>query len=155
MGHHGIITGSTKTYTHSIGLSCCFRQWRAKSHCNQLHGYALQVEVQFEAYNVDDKNWVVDFGGLKEFKKWLEEMFDHTTIVAMDDPYASMFEELEQKGVANIKWVKATGCEAFSLMIFEWLENWLRETPGYNTRVTVQKVEVREHASNSGYTRVD
>jgi 6-pyruvoyltetrahydropterin/6-carboxytetrahydropterin synthase len=28
----------------------------------------------------------MDFGGLKEFKEWLEHMFDHTLLVAEDDP---------------------------------------------------------------------
>lgn len=148
------ITGSTKTYTHAQGLSCCFRQWRATSHCNMLHGYALQVEVQFEAYNVDDKNWVVDFGGLKEFKVWLEEMFDHTLIVAEDDPELSVFTTLNRMRVCDLRIFPATGCEAFSRIIFDWLEHWLRQQPEYNTRVTVKKVEVREHGGNSGYTRV-
>mgnify|MGYP003319019723 CR=1 FL=1 len=26
-------------------------------------------------------NWVMDFGGLKEFKAWLEDMFDHPSRV--------------------------------------------------------------------------
>ncbi|SVB70610.1 uncharacterized protein METZ01_LOCUS223464, partial [marine metagenome] len=26
---------STKTYGNEVGLSCCFRQWRADSHCNK------------------------------------------------------------------------------------------------------------------------
>lgn len=148
------ITGSTKTYTHAQGLSCCFRQWRATSHCNMLHGYSLQVEVQFEAYNVDDKNWVVDFGGLKEFKKYLEWAFDHTTIVDIDDPEANTFRQMADKKMINIRWVNAVGCEAFSKQIFEWLESWLEDNIEYNTRVTVKKVEVREHGGNSGYTRV-
>ena len=77
---------SGKTYTHSTGHSCAFRQWRADSHCNLIHGYALQFELQFGSIALDDKNWVVDFGGLKELKEWLKHMFDHTYLVAEDDP---------------------------------------------------------------------
>ena len=32
---------STKTYGNERGLSCAFRQWRADSHCNLIHGYSL------------------------------------------------------------------------------------------------------------------
>src|SRR4051812_22439004 len=79
--------GSTKTYPHSIGLSCCFRQWRAlHSHCRFLHGYALQVKLTFVAQTLDERNWVVDFGGLKDIKERLTELLDHKTIVARDDP---------------------------------------------------------------------
>jgi len=148
------ITGSTKTYTHAQGLSCCFRQWRAKSHCNMLHGYSLQVEVEFETEKVDDKNWVVDFGGLKEFKKYLEHLFDHTTIVDIDDPEANTFKQMADKKMINIQWVNAVGCEAFSKLILEWLVNWLEGQEPYSSRVIVKKVEVREHGGNSGYTRV-
>ena len=70
---------STKTYDHNEGLSCAFRQWRADSHCNLIHGYALGFEITFEAEELDDRNWVIDFGDLGVLKKWLKEMFDHTT----------------------------------------------------------------------------
>jgi 6-pyruvoyltetrahydropterin/6-carboxytetrahydropterin synthase len=82
---------STKTYGNDRGLSCCFRQWRSThSHCSLLHGYSIGVKIIFECESLDERNWVMDFGGLKEFKQWLEHMFDHTLLVAEDDP------ELEQ-----------------------------------------------------------
>ena len=41
---------STKTYNHNVGLSCCFRQWRAKdSHCQYLHGYSISVRFNFKS----------------------------------------------------------------------------------------------------------
>jgi 6-pyruvoyltetrahydropterin/6-carboxytetrahydropterin synthase len=81
----------TKTYGHELGLSCVFRQHRANSHCKQLHGYALAFDIVFETETLDARNWVIDFGSLKEVKEWLVDMFDHTLLVASDDP---MFEEL-------------------------------------------------------------
>lgn len=149
-----LVTGSSKTYVHSTGLSCCFRQWKAKSHCNMLHGYALQVEVKFEG-DPDAKNWIVDFGSLKPFKAYLEKMFDHTLIVAKDDPEIQLFNVLHIKKLADVRVVEATGCEAFSKMILEWLALWLRTNPEYADRnIRVKEVVVREHAGNSGYTRL-
>ena len=77
---------STKTYNNDRGLSCAFRQWRAEhSHCKLIHGYSLGFKVIFECDKLDERNWVMDFGGLKKFKNWLEDMFDHTLVIAEDD----------------------------------------------------------------------
>lgn len=149
-----VIFGSSKTYTHSVGLSCCFRQWRANSHCNLFHGYALQVECEFESNILNDKNWVVDFGGLKEFKQWLEKTFDHKMIVARDDPQASFIQELENRKLAEIVWMDKVGCEAFSYFIWQYLNKWLLDND-YYPRVHLKEVRVREHQGNSAFTRME
>ena len=57
---------STKRYGHEQGLSAVFRQPNAShSHCQLLHGYSLAFTFTFSCKELDDKNWVVDFGGLK------------------------------------------------------------------------------------------
>lgn len=150
-----LIQGSTKTYVHSVGLSSCFRQWRAESHCRFLHGYSLQVFCKFEAVEgLDVRNYAVDFGSLKSFKGWLEDTFDHKTLVASDDPHIEVYRELDRKfGLIQMREVPATGCEAFSYMIYQYLETWLVDN-GYSPRVILKEVEVREHGANSGYTRL-
>ena len=90
---------STKTYGHNIGLSAVFRQPKADhSHCHLLHGYSLAFKFTFGCKDLDDKNWAVDFGGLKELKQWLEEQFDHKTVIDSEDPHMEDFYELEKKG---------------------------------------------------------
>lgn len=139
---------STKTYGHEIGLSCAFRQWRAESHCRFLHGYALAVRFEFEADELDVRNWVVDFGSLKSLKGWLETTFDHRTLVAKDDPALALFKQMERAGLIQMVVVDKTGCEAFAELIFECTEIWLKDN-GYAPRVRVRSVEVREHGANS------
>lgn len=144
---------STKTYGHEIGLSACFRQWRADSHCRLLHGYALKVRLEFEAEELDARHWVVDFGSLKSLKQRLEDTFDHKLLVAEDDPYRVALEALEASGLAEVVIVAATGCEAFARLIFESTEVWLRDA-GYSPRVRMRSVEVSEHGANSAiFTR--
>lgn len=138
---------STKTYGHNVGLSAAFRQWRAESHCRFLHGYALQVKFVFESAELDVRNWVVDFGSLKSLKGWLEDTFDHKTLVAEDDPEFHLFKEMEERGLIQMRVVPATGCEAFANMIYEYTEGWLKDN-GY-TRVRLVSVEVCEHGANS------
>lgn len=139
---------SGKTWGHDVGLSCCFRQWRAKSHCNLLHGYALSVHVEFEADLLDSRNWVVDFGSLKGFKEWLVATFDHKLLVAEDDPRLPALESLELLDLASIVKVPATGCEAFAELIFDEATIWLGENDLHG-RVQVHHVTVREHGANS------
>lgn len=139
---------SMKTYGHEIGLSCAFRQWRADSHCRFLHGYALAVRFEFEADELDDCNWVVDFGGLGTLKEQLKYRFDHKLIIAEDDPQLDLLSSLAGLGVAEITILPAVGCEAFAKYIHEMGEMWLFIN-GYEDRVRLHSVEVREHGANS------
>jgi len=139
---------STKTYNHSVGLSCCFRQWRAESHCKFLHGYAIKVHFVFETNELDVRNWAVDFGSLKSLKGWLEDLLDHKTLVATDDPMFHHFKVMESVGAMQLVEVEATGCEAMAFMIYQYAETWLKDN-GYSPRVLLRKVTVSEHEGNS------
>ena len=137
---------STKTYEYAF--PCCFRQWRAESHCRFLHGYALTVRVEFAAEYLDELNWVVDFGGLRTFKNWLTESFDHKLLVAKDDPEIELIRSLKSVQAADVIEVPNTGCEAFAHMIYVGAQTWLFDN-GYDSRVHVHRVEVKEHSGNS------
>lgn len=139
---------STKTFGHELGLSCCFRQHRADSHCSLLHGYALAIHIEFGAEELDARNWVVDFGSLKPLKGILEDNFDHKLLVAEDDPMKAELCQLAGLGLAEVIVMPKVGCEAFAEMIFQVADQWLRDA-GYGDRVNVCSVEVREHGANS------
>lgn len=144
---------STKRYGHEQGLSCCFRQWRADhSHCRFLHGYALAIRLEFEARQLDDRNWVVDFGGLKSFKQTLQDMFDHKTVIAEDDPQLEWFREGERRGLLELVVVPHVGCEQFAKLVFDLANAWLDEQ-NLNNRCRINKVEVSEHGANSAIYR--
>lgn len=143
---------STKTYGHEVGLSATFRQWRAKSHCRLLHGYSLSFRFEFEANMLDDKNWVVDFGDLKELRAILEGTFDHKTVVAADDPELEWFREAARRGLADIVVLPAVGCEKFAEHVFRVGSNWLLEK-GFAPRCRLVSVEVKEHGANSAIYR--
>lgn len=143
------IFASSKTYAHNVGLSCCFRQWRATSHCRFLHGYALQIKLHFAAPGgLDERNWVVDFGSLKEIKRWLEDTFDHKTLVAQDDPEYTTFQQMHLQGLIDMVTVESTGCEKFAEMILDEVHKWLESQPNYAGRVSVTQVDVNEHEGN-------
>ena len=144
---------STKIFD---GYSTVFRQWRAEgTHCRFLHGYGVSFKVWF-AGELDERNWVWDFGGMKRAKgtidgmnpkAWMDYMFDHTTIVAEDDPYVFTFQELHDCGVIQLRILPATGCERFAEYLYTTINTFLaKETDG---RVKATKVEVYEHERNS------
>jgi 6-pyruvoyltetrahydropterin/6-carboxytetrahydropterin synthase len=144
---------STKLFD---GYSTCFRQWRADgTHCKFLHGYAVSFRVWFEG-DLDHRNWVFDFGGMKRAKTQIAGMspkdyftylLDHTTIVAEDDPYLENFIQMAQDGIIQLRILPATGCERFAEYLYNTINAFLKEeTEG---RVRATKVEVYEHERNS------
>lgn len=148
---------STKVFD---GYSCVFRQWRASdTRCKYLHGYSVSFKVWFDG-ELDYRNWVLDFGigsrakgkidydgkrfTLKEFFNY---MFDHTVVVAEDDPALNDLLRLSQKDVIQLRIVPAVGAERFAEFVYKHLDDFVvKETKG---RVRVAKVEFSEHNKNS------
>lgn len=138
---------SSKTYGHEQGLSAVFRQWRATSHCNQLHGYALSIQVVFGSQTLDDRNWVVDFGSLKPLKQQLVDTFDHKLIVSEDDPYIDELCALGGLGLADPLVLPAVGCEAFAEHVHAMAESFLRDYAP-DRPIWVDRVVIQEHGAN-------
>ena len=140
---------STKTFGHDLGISCAFRQWRAThSHCSKIHGYALAVTMVFEANELDNRNWVMDFGGFKQIKQEIMDTFDHKLVVAADDPMLHEFKRLHELGVADVVILPKVGCEAFAQFISQAMVEPMIEKE-FSDRVKLVSVEVREHGANS------
>jgi 6-pyruvoyltetrahydropterin/6-carboxytetrahydropterin synthase len=139
---------STKRYGHNIGLSAVFRQPHADhSHCRFLHGYSLAFKFTFGCNELDHRNWVVDFGGLKTLKMWLEEMFDHKVVVDKNDPMLYKLEELESVGLAELTVFDGVGVEKFSEHAFKKADALVREMT--NNRCWCVSCECAEHGANS------
>ena len=144
---------STKLFD---GFSTVFRQWRAEgTHCKFLHGYGVSFRVWFEG-ELDERNWVWDFGGMKRAKgtidgknpkEWMDYMFDHTTIVATDDPGIGGFRTMNELGIIQLRELEAVGAEQFAKYVFEKLNAFVQEET--NNRVSVIRVEFMEHNKNT------
>jgi 6-pyruvoyltetrahydropterin/6-carboxytetrahydropterin synthase len=140
------------------GFSTVFRQWKAEdTHCRFLHGYGISFKVYFEG-ELDERNWVWDFGGMKRAKtqidgkspkEWMDYMFDHTVIVAEDDPGMGGWKTMDGLGVIQLRIIPATGAEKFAEYIYNKLSDFVKtETEG---RVKVTKVKFMEHGKNAAY----
>ena len=144
---------STKIFD---GFSTVFRQWRADgTHCQFLHGYGISFKITFEG-ELDEKNWVWDFGGMKRAKgtidgmnpkAWMDFMFDHTYIIAEDDPFLPLAKEMDKGGIVQLRVIPATGAEQFAKYIYDKVNEFVLEET--NNRVRVTQVEFKEHNKNS------
>ena len=139
---------STKTYKQ-LG-PCAYRQWRADSHCHLIHGYALSFHFEFETDSLDVRNWVMDFGGLRPLKDLLEDWFDHTLIVAEDDPMKEHLLKLGELKLAKITLVEKAGCEGLANYLYEYINTIFLPQYGAEEakRIWCSKVEVRETDAN-------
>jgi 6-pyruvoyltetrahydropterin/6-carboxytetrahydropterin synthase len=140
----------TKTYGHERGLSACFRQRHADSHCKYLHGYALSFSFTFTTTCLDVRNWVIDFGALKNLEKRLKNAFDHKTIISPGDPHLSMFKALDRMDLIQLVIMMEVGCEAFAKHAFDLAVETIRTDVNLNRRnIEVVSVTCSEHGSNS------
>ena len=140
----------TKTYGHDRGYSCAFRQWSAESNCKYLHGYSLGFKITLQSPTLDTNNWVYDFGNFSFLENWLTQNFDHTLLVAKNDPEKEMLMLLNNK-VARVIELEKISCEYFAEMTFKYIDNHLS-----NIDVEVISVQVSEHGSNAGtYTKLN
>jgi 6-pyruvoyltetrahydropterin/6-carboxytetrahydropterin synthase len=144
----------TSTKEWHDAFPCAYRQWRADSHCNLLHGYAFTIKVYFGADTLDARNWCADYGGLRDLKRILEDQFDHRLLVSEDDPDMDWFKEAERRGIAKLNIIPATGCEALADMIYKFIngvyipDHW---GSGESDRLWCWRVEVRETQSNMAF----
>jgi 6-pyruvoyltetrahydropterin/6-carboxytetrahydropterin synthase len=139
---------STKHYGHNLGLSALIRHPNADhSHCHLLHCYSLAFTFTFGCDYLDDKNWAVDFGGLKKLKAWLEDHFDHKLALDRQDPHLLTFLELEKLNLAEIRIFDGVGAEKFAEYAFNFADQLIRkESKG---RCYCVRVECAEHGANS------
>ena len=143
---------STKEYVNAFPVA--YRQWRANSHCNLIHGYSFSMKFFFGTNDLDARNWAADYGGLKELKKILEDQFDHTLLVAEDDPELDFYKEMEKRKLARLTILPKLGCEGLADQIYKYINGvyipdyW---GEGESKRLWCFRVEVRETQANMAF----
>jgi 6-pyruvoyltetrahydropterin/6-carboxytetrahydropterin synthase len=89
----------------------------------------------------------VDFGGLRELKGWLEDMFDHKLVLDKNDPHMETFKDLQKKKLCEIRVLDGVGAEKFAYHAWQRADNMIREFT--NNRCWCESVECMEHGANS------
>ena len=138
---------STKRFT---GFSCCHRQPAHKGHCKYLHGYSRAFYFVFECTELEpDTQFVMEFGGLKSVKAWLDDMFDHTCLINANDPELELFKQMDESDLIQLRVLPNVSMEATAKFVAEHVQIMLNEQEG--GRVIVYAVECRENDKNSAW----
>jgi 6-pyruvoyl-tetrahydropterin synthase len=90
----------------------------------------------------------MDFGGLKEIKDFLKNWFDHTFLVAKDDPYLNEFMKLEDCGVIKLRILENPSIEGTAEFVAQTSQKILDKITG-DRSVRIESVEVIENHKNS------
>lgn len=136
---------STKKFT---GYPCTHRQWKDEGHCKYVHGYSREFTFWFKATALDDRSWVMNFGGFKDFKIFLDDYFDHSCLINADDPELPLFQDMDKKGIVKLRVLESVGMEGTSKFLHQKMNEYLdKQTAG---RVWCFRVETRENEKNSG-----
>ena len=125
------------------------RQWRDKGHCSYVHGYGRYVRLTFEAIELDERGWVMDFGDLRDVKKWIEDEWDHRTLIAADDPVIPELKALEKVGGINLNILPKgylPGIEESCRYLYDKLNPMIQRKT--NNRVEITRVEIWETEKN-------
>ena len=132
-------------------ISTGHRQWKHKGHCSYVHGYGRYVRLTFEASELDERGWVMDFGDLKDIKRWIEAEWDHKVLIASDDPLLQQLKELESHGGILLNVLPDgyyPGIEESCRYLYDMLSPMIQKKT--NNRVVITRVEIWEHENNSG-----
>jgi len=137
---------STK-YFHEIG-PCAYRNWMSQTDCYLLHGYCRSFNFVFGAKHLDRQNFVVDFGGLKDIKRQLEDWFDHTIILQADDPLVETFRILDQKMHCRLRTFPIISCEGLAQYVGEYVNHMLEErTQGRAYVISCEMIEAEKNTA--------
>lgn len=137
---------STKFY-HEIG-PCAYRNWKSDSECYKLHGYDRSFKFVFGCNNLDKQGFVVDFGGLKDVKRQLEYLFDHTVILQADDPMVGTMRKLEKLGHMVVRTFPLISCEGLAQYIAEYVDHELQQkTQGRAWVISCEMIEAEKNSA--------
>ena len=77
-------------------ISCGHRVYQHESKCAHLHGHNYRVHFTCEAEELDNIGRVIDFSDMKSrLCMWLEDNWDHKTLIWENDPWAKVLPEID------------------------------------------------------------
>lgn len=77
-------------------ISCGHRVFQHESKCAHLHGHNYRVHFTCEAEELDNIGRVIDFSDMKSrLCMWLEDHWDHKTLIWENDPWAKVLPEID------------------------------------------------------------
>ncbi|MFW6219583.1 MAG: 6-pyruvoyl trahydropterin synthase family protein [bacterium] len=119
--------------------------------CSCIHGHSYKVEVIIFAKELNEQGFVIDFGKLKIFQKWLDDNFDHALILTNNDTSIDSLPN-NQKYYIMPDSYNNTSAENFAHLFTYHILNELN-IKAYNNSINMIFVKVWETENNyAGYS---
>jgi hypothetical protein len=129
-------------------LPCCHRSWANQGKRFFLHGYERTFEIEFACAETEPGTGLVLANNtVREVRAALRYQFDHTTLIAEDDPERDLFELLAKRGVIDLRIMDNTGMEGSAAWVFDTAERIVGLATG--GRVWVSRIGACESRNNA------
>jgi 6-pyruvoyltetrahydropterin/6-carboxytetrahydropterin synthase len=112
------------------------------------------MKFYFGTDNLDARNWASYYGGITELKSVLESQFDHTLLVAEDDPELEFYQEMQRRNLAKLTRLPKLGCEGLADQLYRYVNGvYIPDMwgAGEAERLWCYRVEVRETQANMAF----
>jgi 6-pyruvoyl-tetrahydropterin synthase len=129
-----------------LGYPFAHRQPNHAGHCALIHGHNWDFTVELSAPEgqLDENDFVYDFGKFAWLKEWLTYMFDHTCVINATDPLLENFKELDIQNLLNLRIVDSASAEGLAKLVYEFIK-----TKDLGDNVELVSVTVHEDYKNS------
>lgn len=118
-----------------------------KGKCHNLHGHTYFVIVEATCTDLVPPGFVVDFGVLKKVvKDWINEHWDHVTILWTEDPLARL---LHDTGLFVFGMDREPTAEHMASYLFKIIDDRLPNT------ITLTQVSIKETPTSTAKYYVD
>ena len=122
------------------------RQHRHAGQCALVHGHNWSLRFTFACGRMDVNGFVVDFGGLRYIREWIDATLDHACLFNADDPLRELL-IAAAPGAWKPVVVEHCSAEGIARFVFDAIDPMVREhTSG---RAWLQSVEIHEDSRNS------
>lgn len=121
------------------------RQPRHPGHCHFIHGHSWTFTVTFACREPDANGFIVDFGGLKFLKAWLDDNLDHACVFSKEDPEKDRL-LAEFPGLFKPFIVENASCEGIASHVYQVFDDKVRRETG--GRAWVVELRLNEDSRN-------
>ncbi|MCB1827642.1 MAG: 6-carboxytetrahydropterin synthase [Coxiellaceae bacterium] len=114
--------------------------------CRHLHGHNYRIFVTFSAAQLDEFDFVVDFGDVKELcNQWVQDNWDHSVIISSDDEELLQFARAHQQHHYVIPNGLNTTVEVLAKTLFTLMAPLVKERISEkNPTISLTEVEIWE-----------
>jgi 6-pyruvoyltetrahydropterin/6-carboxytetrahydropterin synthase len=113
--------------------------------CKYLHGHSYNVTVALTAPILDQYDFVIDFGDIKEmFDNWVQEHWDHVTLVSELDTTLIDFLKIEKQDYFVIPGQRNTTAEALAEFLFLKFKDILAQNDKHTNQLKLISVKLSE-----------